>query len=564
MNAMTPDLSKAKRESLIRGLLDREVVSAAELSRAELMAERNRQPVEQVLNQMGVLSDEHLAGAYAVAADCLVWDSMMQPVQESVADLAVSTEFLKRHRLLPLDLQGGRLVVAACDPLDDAGLTGLVFATGHSVEVLAAPPSEWRRVFAEKHTRVAEVPLEAASRRLDRELDRLSDVTADSAGARLVASAVEAAADRGASDIHFEPRRHDMRVCLRLDGRLVDFSSESLELASAAVARIKVLADLDLGEKRLPQDGRATFVIEGRPIEVRVSIVPSVFGEGAVLRILDRSHVQLDLAALGFEGEQAAMLRRASRARHGLFLVTGPTGSGKTTTLYALLNEMIGGDRKILSIEDPVEYHFDNVVQTQVSPAIGLTFASALRAFLRQDPDVLLVGEIRDSETAAIAVQAAMTGHLVLASVHANDALRVIPRMIDMGVEPYQLAAAFLGSAAQRLARRLCPHCKAPTPLTEAERVFLVSHGASAEGGFLAAPGCSACSGLGAKGRLALSEVFIADDGFQRIVARDADHAALADQAEALGLKSMARDGIDKARQGFVSIAELMAVLGGT
>eukprot|EP01030_Chromulinospumella_sphaerica_P020621 gene20621-20539_t len=241
-------------------------------------------------------------------------------------------------------------------------------------------------------------------------------------------------------------------------------------------------------------------------------------------------------------------MRRASQAHHGMFLVTGPTGSGKTTTLYALLNGLADSERKILSIEDPVEYHFDHVVQTQVAPAIGLTFASTLRAFLRQDPDVLLVGEIRDAETAAVAVQAAMTGHLVLASVHANDALRVVPRLIDMGVEPYQLAAALLGAAAQRLARRLCQRCKGPAELTEAERGFLERHGVSDDGPFFTARGCTACGGRGTKGRLALSEVFLADETFLRTIARGAEQGALADQATALGLTSMAADGIEKAR----------------
>jgi type II secretory ATPase GspE/PulE/Tfp pilus assembly ATPase PilB-like protein len=556
------DPTVKKREALLRDLLDRALVSRAEMARAELMAERNRQPVEHVLNQMGVLSDEHLAEACARTAGCDVWDSTLNPPLDTVDDLRVSKDFLKRHRILPLDLQDGRLTVAACDPLDDRGLAGLVFATGHAVDVLAAPPSEWRRVFAERYAVVLETPLEAGSRSIERELDRLADATADSSGARTVASAVEAAVDRGASDIHFEPRRHDARIRLRLDGRLVPFGSISLDLAAAAIARIKVLSDLDLGEKRLPQDGRATFVIEGRPVEVRVSVIPSVFGEGAVLRLLDRNHTQLDLASLGFSDDHTQKMRRASQSHHGMFLVTGPTGSGKTTTLYALLNGLADSERKILSIEDPVEYHFDHVVQTQVSPAIGLTFASTLRAFLRQDPDVLLVGEIRDAETATVAVQAAMTGHLVLASVHANDALRVVPRLIDMGVEPYQLAAALLGSAAQRLARRLCQRCKGPSELTDAERGFLERHGASTDGAFFAAKGCKACDGRGVKGRLALSEVFLADEGFLRTVARGADQGDLAERAAALGLTSMAADGIEKARAGLVSVGELLSVLG--
>ena len=552
----------AKREALLRRLLDQGEVSAAEVVRAEAISERNGDPVELVLNQIGVLSDDRLADAYATAAGCSVWDAVSLPLDETAAALPTPNGFLKRHRLLPLRVDDDRLLVAACDPLDDEGLAGLVFATGLKVEVLAARPGDWRREFSQHREPLVVAPVDIGEQRLERELDRISDTTADSAGARLVGAAIESAVNRGASDVHFEPRRHDMRIRLRLDGRLIDHGSGSLDLAAAAVARIKVLADLDLGEKRLPQDGRATFVIDGRPVEVRVSIVPTVFGEGAVLRILDRKHVQLDLASLGFRHSHTEALHKAARARHGIFLVTGPTGSGKTTTLYALLNALVGSDRKILSIEDPVEYHFDHVVQTQIAPAIGLTFASTLRAFLRQDPDVILVGEIRDAETASVAIQAAMTGHLVLASVHANDALRVVPRLLDMGVEPYQLAASFLGSAAQRLARKLCPQCRRPAPIEQAEAEFLAAQGLAPPAQVFVADGCSACGGLGTRGRIAIDELFMADEAFLRQLARDPDMVALARRAAELGLAPMLADGLEKAGEGLVSVGELMSVLG--
>jgi len=262
-----------------------------------------------------------------------------------------------------------------------------------------------------------------------------------------------------------------------VDGRLIDHQVVSADLAAPAVSRVKVIADLNLGERRLPQDGRTSFVVHGRQVDVRVATSPTVCGESAVLRILDRSAVPLDLDTLGLSADIVGLLRRAARTAHGLFLITGPTGSGKTTTLYSLLQTFTGSGKKVLSVEDPVEYHFEHVSQTQVAPQLGLTFAAALRSFLRQDPDVILVGEIRDPETAAVAVQAAMTGHFVLASVHANDSLAVLPRLQDMGVEPYQLAAGFRGAVAQRLVRRLCPRCAAPGPPTEAERQFIAALG---------------------------------------------------------------------------------------
>jgi general secretion pathway protein E len=560
---MTPaHANQARRAALLETLMADESLSAAALARARLVAERTATPVEQVLNQMGVLSDDALAAAYATLTGCAVWDPNVQPVTEAALGLGVAADFLREKRLLPLDAAEDRVLVAACDPLDDEALAGLVFATGRTAQVLTALPSDWRRLFAEHHEATPAVA-PADSRRLDVEIDRIADVGLDGAGARFVAQMMQAAVARGASDIHFEPRRHDLRVRVRLDGRLIEYQTAGPDMATASVSRIKVVANLDLGEKRLPQDGRATFVVEGRPVEVRVSIVPTVFGESAVLRLLDRHQVKLDLDALGFDAGQAELVRKVSRARHGIFLITGPTGSGKTTTLYAALNALAGADRKILSIEDPVEYHFDHVIQTQAAPAIGLTFASALRAFLRQDPDVILVGEIRDAETAGVALQAAMTGHLVLASVHANDALRVVPRLLDMGVEPYQLAAGLLGAAAQRLARRLCPHCRQPHEPTATERAFAGRLGQTLDVPLLGPVGCPACAGIGFRGRVALVEAFLADDRFLSALARNEPLEYLAPMAQALGLGSMAGDGLAKARAGLTSIDEVILTLSG-
>jgi type II secretory ATPase GspE/PulE/Tfp pilus assembly ATPase PilB-like protein len=326
---------------------------------------------------------------------------------------------------------------------------------------------------------------------------------------------------------------------------------------------VKVIANLDLGEKRLPQDGRTTFVIAGRQVDVRVATSPTVFGESAVLRILDRQAVPLDVDALGFSADVAATLRQAARSPHGMFLVTGPTGSGKTTTLYALLQTLAGSARKVLSVEDPVEYHFEHVSQTQVSPQIGLGFAAALRSFLRQDPDVILVGEIRDLETAAVAVQAAMTGHFVLASVHANDSVAVLPRLQDMGVEPYQLAAGFRGAAAQRLVRRLCPDCREPRSPTEAELELARGFGIEGPMQMHAPVGCPACHGTGFRGRIAIGEAFLAGEPLLRAIAERESGAGVGRLAEACGLAPMAYDGAVKAAAGLTTLEEVMSAVHG-
>jgi len=549
---------------VLAGLALANVVDASAIARAELISTRTGQPIEQVLNQLGSLSDDDLVDAYAAVCGCEVWEPSQQAVDLDLATLGVSADFLRRARMLPLWRTGKTLACASCDPLDDESLTGIVFATGCDISILAARPSDWSREFE----RAFGAPRESKQlvpdeRRLEREIDLVTDRSVEGSGARLVAAAFEAAMAAGASDIHFEPTRNDFRVRLRVDGRLVDHQVVSADLAAPAVSRVKVIANLNLGERRLPQDGRTTFVVHGRQVDVRVATSPTVFGESAVLRILDRSSVPLDLENLGLSGHITSLLRRAAKAAHGLFLVTGPTGSGKTTTLYALLETFVGSGKKVLSVEDPVEYHFDHVSQTQVAAHVGLTFATALRSFLRQDPDVILVGEIRDPETAAVAIQAAMTGHFVLASVHANDAVAVLPRLQDMGIEPYQLAAGFRGAVAQRLVRRLCPRCAKEGAPTEAELLFAKAVGGEPPAVLMHPVGCTHCKRSGFRGRIPIGEAFQADDALLRAVADRQPMSQVEDIARRAGLRSMAADGFEKALAGLTTIDEVAAAIHG-
>jgi len=544
----------------VRAQIEKEgLVDAAALSRAIIVADRTGQPVEQVLNQLGALSDDALARLYASVLECDVWRPDDRPIDIDPAELGVTVDYLRRVRLAPLCEERGWTLVAACDPLDGEAIEGLVFATGRRIKLLAAPPGDWRRAFDRAFPEEASEAAVIDQRRVDRDVDRVADSAAEGQGARLVASVFEAAVGARASDIHFEPRRNDLRIRLRIDGQLTDYRAVSADLAAPAVSRVKVIANLNLGERRLPQDGRASFVVSGRSIDVRVATAPTVFGESAVLRILDRAAVALDLDALGLSPQVTEVLRRAGKAPHGLFLVTGPTGSGKTTSLYALLATFKGSARKVMSVEDPVEYHFEHVAQTQIAPAIGLTFATVLRAFLRQDPDVILVGEIRDPETASVAVQAAMTGHLVLASVHANDALAVIPRMLDLGVEPYQLAAAFRGSMAQRLVRRVCD-CAVSAPLSALDADVLRTRGSAAPAVTPLAVGCPACSG-GFKGRLPIAEGFLADEAMLREIAVGGDRPSLQRLAAARGFQSMLGDGLRKVAEGLTTVGEVVAAV---
>jgi type II secretory ATPase GspE/PulE/Tfp pilus assembly ATPase PilB-like protein len=550
-----------RRERVLERLIERGLIDSLALERARNVARKTHQPVEQALNQMGAVSEDDTAEAYAEVSGCALWRADQEPPQLAPGDVDVALDYLKQKRLLPISRTETALRVAACDPLDDEALMGLAFATGLSLNILVARTTDWRKGFGAIYGE-PEQTVSVDERRLELDVQRATDSNADSESARLLTSTFEAALSRGASDLHFEPRRHDLRVRHRIDGRLVDYQIVAADLSASVVSRIKVLASLDLGERRLPQDGRATFVVAGRPVDVRVSILPSAFGESAVLRLLDRSSVGFQFDDLGFAAPQKAILTRVASAPHGIFLVTGPTGSGKTTTLYALLNSLARTEKKILSIEDPIEYHFEHVVQTQAAPSIGLTFASALRSFLRQDPDVILVGEIRDTETAQVAVQAAMTGHLVLASLHANDAVRVVPRLLDMGIEPYQLAAALFGALAQRLVRRLCPGCRGERETTPAELAFLARGGLAPAPRTFDAPGCPACDGSGYRGRLTIGEGFLCDEPMTGAIARQEPLSLIAELARQNGLRPMIVDGCEKAAAGLTSLREVMASAG--
>lgn len=551
----SPAFEAEPRERLARHLRTAGLVEGPAYARAEQVAIETNQPVEQVLNQMGALTDDALAAAYAEVGGLAVWDEGDELPQVLSSDLGVSVEYLRRRRVLPLRIADDRLVCAVCDPFDAEGLQGLTFAARRQLEVLVARPGDFRKAFAKAYPDAPPV-LSRDRDRLERDIARLFDSGVEGAGSRLVSEALDAAIAQGASDIHLEPRRNDLLVRLRLDGKLVNHATAPLDLAASAVSRVKVIANLDLGEQRLPQDGRTSFVVQGRSIDVRVATSPTVFGETAVLRLLDRDNVPLELEALGLWGQPANVLRQASELAHGLFLISGPTGSGKTTTLYALLQRLAGSDRKILSVEDPVEYHFEHVSQTQVAPQIGLTFATALRSFLRQDPDIILVGEIRDPETAAVATQAAMTGHLVLASVHANDARGIIPRLLDMGIEPFQLAAGLKGAAAQRLVRRLCPSCRRKEKAVAQDLVLMASLGVPQTDEVFRAVGCDSCHGTGFKGRVAIAEAFLTTEAEVRQLVGQGG------VTEPSAWRPMALDGANKAEAGWTTLQEVLGAVG--
>jgi general secretion pathway protein E len=548
------------RDAVIEHLLETGKISREAINRAEAVAGRTGQPIERVLNQLGQLSDDDLTFAYAAVAGLEIWNPETQPPSLEPEALGLGAEFLRRVRAVPLRLDGEDLVCAAIDPFDAEMYAGLSFASGRNIVFCVARPADWRTVAEGYDEEDIRSDAFLDERRVERDIAFVEDHGVEGQAVELVAQAFAAAVDRGASDIHFEPRRNDLRVRLRVDGKLIDYLTAASDLSEPCVSRIKVLSSLNVGERRLPQDGRASLINAGRAIDVRVATSPTVFGETATLRLLDRAAAPQDIASLNLPGHVRELVERAVRTPHGLFLVTGPTGSGKTTTLYALLNAFRGSGKKILSVEDPVERHFEHVSQTQVQAGIGLTFASCLRSFLRHDPDVILVGEIRDSETAAVAVQAAMTGHLVLASVHANTALAVAPRLIDMGIAPFQLTASIKGVIAQRLIRRLCPACKGVRPVSDALKAVLQGFSRAVPESEPVASGCAKCRGQGYFGRIALAEGLWADDRYLSIVGSGGRLDALKAYGRDAGLATMVEAGVEQILAGETTLDEVLGI----
>ncbi len=397
--------------------------------------------------------------------------------------------------------------------------------------------------------------------RLLQEIPKVADLLEsqdDAPVIRLLNALFTQALRDGASDIHIEPFESRSVVRLRIDGTLRDLIEPARALHAAIVSRVKIMAQLDIAEKRLPQDGRIALRVAGKPIDVRVSTIPTGHGERVVLRLLDKQAGRLDLARLGMDEATLAQLDKLIRAPHGIVLVTGPTGSGKTTTLYAALSRLDAGSLNIMTVEDPIEYDLDGIGQTQINARIEMSFARALRTILRQDPDVIMIGEIRDLETAQIAVQASLTGHLVFATLHTNDAVSAITRLVDMGVEPFLLASSLIGVGAQRLVRKLCPECRKPFTPDPAQ---LQTLGYAPTAARLYAPqACAACNQSGYRGRTGIYEFFTLDDQLRRLIHDGASEQTLRAHVTAAGMRSLRDDGMRWVSQGVTSLEEVVRV----
>jgi general secretion pathway protein E len=524
----------------------------AAIERAARASRNSGQPLAVALSLLGLATEERIAEACSRLYGAPLRDT--DAPSEQVELEGVSMRFLRDRYALALpsteDGDATFIDIGLVDPGDRDTLEALRFALGPRARFHTLTLSAWRQTQSLSEADVtAEAAPNAASASatwLD-DAERLKDVARDAPVVRIVDEILERAFLLNASDVHIEQKIDHTRVRFRIDGTLRDQDRLSPDLGPALIARVKVLSDLDVAERRAPQDGRTSVSVRGVPVDVRISTAPTVFGESLVVRLLTRRDVDYSLERLGLRLSVANGLQGLLERSHGLLLVTGPTGSGKTTTLYAALRELASARTKILTVEDPVEYVFEDILQSQVNEAAGFTFATALRSFLRHDPDVILVGEIRDAETARLAVQASLTGHLVLATVHTNDAATTPSRLVDMGVERYLLGDALIGVLAQRLAPKLCPSCRTSSSLDATERAALETTGyALPVMGVGRAVGCPACEMSGRKGRRAVSELMVCDAEVRERIGSGASAADLRNHLRGKsGHASLRHDAID-------------------
>jgi type IV pilus assembly protein PilB len=517
---------------------------------------------ESVLLQTGAITQDSLARALAERYGLDHLDLGIFTVDMAAANL-VSTAVAKRYQAVPVAFADKRtLLVAMADPSNVLAVDDIAIMTGYEIRVAVAPPEDIAALVS-RLDRLEDVVGETTQQEEaeEDELVALHETSEDAPVIKLVNQLVAQAVEQGASDMHLAPDGKEMRVRFRIDGVLQDITSVPRKLSAGVVSRIKIMAELNIAEKRLPQDGRVGLVVDGRHVDLRVVTLPSVHGEGVVMRVLDKASVVVELDKLGMADPERERFEHACQETHGAVLVTGPTGSGKSTTLYAALKLLNTPEKNIITVEDPVEYEMAGLTQVQVATKQGLTFAMGLRAMVRADPDIIMVGEIRDRETAQIAVESALTGHLVLSTLHTNDAASAITRLIEMGIEPFLVASALDCVVAQRLARMLCPNCKRRT-IIPAKVLHESGYKARVDLEAYEPAGCRRCGGSGYRGRLGLYEVMKMSPEIQTLALERSPAEAIRDVAVEQGMTRLRDDGLQKVREGRTSISEIARVIG--
>jgi general secretion pathway protein E len=548
-------------------LIERGKLDQANLDRALRLQGESGERLGALLVTLGLCAQRDVAEALAAQLALPLVDANGYP-EFPILEERVSARFLRESRALPVREDEAELGLAMADPTDAYTIGAFEMVTGRAVRPMVAIPTELdaalERLYGAGKSAVGQLIGDVETRpdelAFDADIQQLKDLASEAPVIRLVSLLITNALEMRASDVHIEPFENRLIVRYRIDGVLHEVESPPKRLSAAVISRVKIMANLDIAERRLPQDGRIRLRIQGKEIDLRVSTLPTMHGESVVMRILDKGHVALDFRKLGFEDDTLKTFLDVLLQPHGILLVTGPTGSGKTTTLYTALDRLNQPDVKILTVEDPVEYQMSGINQIQVKPQIDLTFANALRSIVRQDPDVIMIGEIRDLETAQIAVQSALTGHLVLSTVHTNDAPSTVNRLLDMGVEDYLLTSTVIGILAQRLVRKLCAQCKEPyVALPElVEQMRLRRYSQDREITLWHAKGCSQCANTGYIGRLCILEMMPMTDALRSLVMKHANAAELRAESIRGGMVTMYDDGLRKALAGATTFEEVL------
>ena len=559
-NGLTPPRRREGSVFVSDVLVDMGFLSRERVDEAVEQGKAAGRSAERILVEGGAITGDQLARATAQRFGLYHVD-LTRFKTDVTALNSISAQAARRLNAAPIGFDDrGQLLVAMSDPSNVLALDDLKLMAGHEVRAVVASPEDIQTLIG-RMSRLDDAVAEAVSEGGDEIADvtEIRESAEDGPVIKLVNSIIAQAVEEGASDIHYEPDGRDMRVRFRVDGVLRESTQIPRRMVAGVVSRVKIMADLDIAEKRVPQDGRVSLTVEGHAIDTRVVTMPRVDGEGIVMRILDKSQALIGLSQLGLSEASEQLFEDAFRCSYGAVLATGPTGSGKSTTLYAALNEINDPQRNIITIEDPVEYQIAGINQLQVNLKAGLSFASGLRAMLRADPDVIMVGEIRDGETAKIAIESALTGHLVLSTLHTNDAPSAITRLTEMGIEPFLSASAIVAVVAQRLVRQLCTYCKRRTMLSVSslERAgFNVAFDLEA----YEPVGCGRCGGSGYKGRTGLYEVMVISDEIRDLTVERGAAEEIRKVAVAQGMRPLRADGFEKVKNGITSIAEVARV----
>ena len=559
-------------QSLLKTLQDKNKLSALELKKVERVKKTSvAENIPQLLLKMGLCSELDMADAFVESGQFEKVKSDQYPSEMQLPE-SVSLRFLKNYHIIGLEHTDETMTIAMMDPNDQSSIDALKLATGKTVIQKVGLLSEIDAAldvqYGEDRSKMNKLIDDLAANNLgeddfgEDDLEHLKDLASEAPVIKMVNLIMQRAIETKASDIHVEPFEQSLKIRLRVDGVLQEIDAPNVKSTAAVISRIKIMAKLNIAERRLPQDGRIKVQMLGKELDLRVSTIPTMYGESVVIRLLDKDNTVLDFAGLGFAGRHLQQFIDVLSQPHGIILITGPTGSGKSTTMYAALKQLNTPERKIITVEDPVEYQMEGVNQIQAKPQIGLTFATALRSIVRQDPDVIMIGEMRDLETAKIAVQSALTGHLVLSTLHTNDAAGGITRLLDMGLEEYLLTSTVNGILAQRLVRKLCPVCKVGAIAAPEIIKSLRLHRFVPEGDIILYKpvGCSACSGMGYRGRLAIIEFLPMTDPVRKLIMTPEEAGAIQKLAVAEGMQTLYENGLVKVVQGITTLEEVMRV----